>query len=69
MNKQFSSTIKEKEYLARHRLHRLPQTTLLLMKIIRCFLCLVDILYYLEHSRLRPSESCLLADCQLRNIV
>ena len=36
--------------------------------IIWCFLCFVDIFYYLGHSPLWPSGNCLLGDCQLHNI-
>ena len=69
---------KEEEYLIRHLQSNgvnnpcvgwvLSRGNLLVTKINWCFLCLVNIFYYLENSPLWPSRSCLLANCQLHDI-
>ena len=69
-------TIQEEEYLVRYfQLNGvdnpcvdsvLSRAIPFFTKLIWCFSCFVDIFCYLE--RLWPSESCLLANCQLRNI-
>ena len=51
-----------------HKLWSYLEQTFFSKKIIWCFLYPVNIFYYLKHSLLQPSGSCLLANCHLHNI-
>ena len=70
--------VKEEAYLLRHfQLNGLGNPCVDWVLLIKAsfhennlmFLCHVDIFCHLEHSRLLPGGSCLLADCQLHKIV